>query len=134
MLQHTVRTTVVLLLVATLTSSCSGGINPLGFLKGSGTNVAANTQVGQNNYQTLGKSETYAPTVALRPNSKVDTVDQSTTESKVSTDKVDNITINEIPAWVILLLVLGWLLPSPQEISRGVWSLIRLRTKRENSK
>lgn len=112
-----------------LIGSCSG-INPLGFLKG-GTNVAANTQVGQNNYQTLGKSETYAPTVSLRPNSRVDTVDQSTTESKVSTDRVDSITINEIPAWVILLLILGWLLPSPQEISRGVWSLLR-RKRKEN--
>lgn len=124
----TARTTVAILLLM-LIGSCSG-INPLGFLKG-GTNVAANTQVGQNNYQTLGKSETYAPTVSLRPNSRVDTVDQSTTESKVSTDKVDSITINEIPAWVILLLILGWLLPSPQEISRGVWSLLR-RKRKEN--
>ena len=124
----TARTTVAILLLM-LIGSCSG-INPLGFLKG-GTNVAANTQVGQNNYQTLGKSETYAPTVSLRPNSKVDTVDQSTTESKVSTDRVDSITINEIPAWVILLLILGWLLPSPQEISRGVWSLLR-RKRKEN--
>lgn len=124
----TARTTVAILLLM-LIGSCSG-INPLGFLKG-GTNVAANTQVGQNNYQTLGKSETYAPTVSLRPNSRVDTVDQSTTESKVSTDRVDSITINEIPAWVILLLILGWLLPSPQEISRGVWSLLR-RKRKEN--
>lgn len=124
----TARTTVAILLLM-LIGSCSG-INPLGFLKG-GTNVAANTQVGQNNYQTLGKSETYAPTVSLRPNSRVDTVDQSTTESKVATDRVDSITINEIPAWVILLLILGWLLPSPQEISRGVWSLLR-RKRKEN--
>ena len=125
---RTVRTMVVLLLVANLASSCSG-INPLGFLKG-GTNVAANTQLGQNNYQTLGKSETYAPSVSLRPNSQVDTVDQSTTESQISTDKVDNITINEIPVWMILIfgLLCGFVIPSPPEIARGfvnLWRKIR---------
>ena len=100
-------------------------MNPLGFLTGGGTNVAANTQLGQNNYQTLGKTQTYSPTVSLRPNSRVDTIDQSQTETKVATDKVDNLTINEIPPWVILLLILGWLLPTPQEIIRIIVDLFR---------
>lgn len=118
------------LALVSMTASCSS-INPLGFLKG-GTNVAANTQVGQNNYQTLGKSETYAPSVSVRPNSRVDNIDQSQTETKLSTDKVDNVTINEIPPWVILLLVLGWLLPSPGEIGRGFSKLWQTRRKTQD--
>lgn len=37
--------------------------------------------------------------------------------------------IQNIPPWVLLLLVLGWLLPSPQEIWTGLMNLI-FRVKR----
>jgi hypothetical protein len=44
----------------------------------------------------------------------------------VNTEKVDSITINEIDPWILLLLVLGWLLPSPQEIWNGFLRMIRV--------
>jgi hypothetical protein len=46
----------------------------------------------------------------------------------VSSDEVHTVVINEVPAWVILLLILGWLLPSPQEIVRGFLKLFGRKT------
>jgi len=47
---------------------------------------------------------------------------------------VENININEIPPWVLILLVLGWLAPSPQEMGRGLLTLIAtLRGKKNGS-
>jgi hypothetical protein len=37
-----------------------------------------------------------------------------------------NISNQDIPVWVILLLILGWVLPSPQEIWRGFLKTITL--------
>lgn len=33
------------------------------------------------------------------------------------------VTIQEVPPWVVLLLILGWLLPSPNEIGRWITNL-----------
>lgn len=117
----------LLLLASMLTVSCSKG--PLSLLTGGGPNVAANVQAGKTNNQTIGTTNNVAPTVSLRPKSRVDRVDQSTTQTKVSSDEVHTVVINEVPAWVILLLILGWLLPSPQEISRGFLKLFRRNTQ-----
>ena len=112
-----------LLLVLMLMVSCSKG--PLSLLTGGGPNVAANIQAGQTNTQTLGTTNNIAPSVSIRPNARVDSIDQSMTDTKVATDKVDEITINETPPWIILLLILGWLLPTPQEIARSIVNLFR---------
>ena len=112
-----------LLLGLMLTASCSKG--PLSLLTGGGPNVAANTQIGKTNNQTIGTTNNVAPSVSLRPNARVDTIDQSITDSKVSTDKVESVTFNETPPWIILLLILGWLLPSPNEIARWIASLFK---------
>jgi len=101
---------------------------PLSLLTGGGPNVAANVQAGKTNSQTIGTTSNIAPTLSLRPNARVDRVDQSTTQTKVSSDEVDTVVINEVPAWVILLLILGWLLPSPQEITRGFLKLFGRKT------
>jgi len=115
----------LLLITLTLTSllaSCSGS-GPLSLLTGGGPNVAANVQAGKTNNQTLGTSESTEQVIKVETLEGV--VEQSNDENKVSTETVENININEIPAWVILLLILGWLLPSPSEIWRGFLSLIR---------
>lgn len=95
------------------------GKSPLSFLTGgSGTQVAANTQLGKQNNQTIGTStvkEFGNQTVtAERVNSN-----QAQT-NKVNANDVQTVVVNEVPAWVIFLLVVGWLLPSPGEISRVV--------------
>lgn len=109
--------TLLLLLVSsgTILTGCGTVGNPLKFLSGGGTNVAANTQVGKTNSQTLGTTNNIAPTVSVRPNARVDNIDQSNRTSIV----------NEVPVWVVLLLILGWLLPSPNEIGRWIRNLFR---------
>ena len=113
----------LLLLVLMLTVSCSKG--PLSLLTGGGPNVAANVQAGKTNSQTIGTTNNIAPTVSVRPNARVDTIDQSSSTSKVATETVETVVINEVPAWVILLLVIGWLLPTPNQIANSFLSLFR---------
>lgn len=110
------------LVLVSMTASCSS-INPLGFLTG-GTNVAANTQIGKTNTQTLGTTNN--TDAGIKTTGDVETINQDfDSGNKVATDRVDNLTINEIPVWVILLLILGWLLPTPTQIGQGFLSLFR---------
>ena len=89
----------LLLLALMLTASCS---KLPSLLTGGGPNVAANVQAGKTNTQTLGTTNNIAPTVSVRPNARVDSVDQS-----------NNTTNNtEIDPFMLLLLILGWLAPS----------------------
>jgi len=97
---------------------CSG---PLDLLKGS-TNVAANTQVGKTNIQTVGQTNLTEQSV-VRPQAR--DIRQTSDTNKVSAESVQTVVVNEIPAWVILLLILGWLLPSPGEIGRSLANIFR---------
>ena len=107
-------------LVLMLTVSCSSGA--LGILTGGGPNVAvaANTQAGKTNSQTIGTTNNISPSVS---DSQVDKVDQRVVTTRVASDKVDVVTINEIPPWLVIALVVWsvflWQLPSPSQI--GNW-------------
>lgn len=118
--------TSLLLLALMLTVSCSKG--PLSLLTGGGPNVAANVQAGKTNSQTIGTTNNISPSVSLRPKARVDTIDQSNTNTKVSSDRVETVVINEVPVWVVLLLILGWLLPSPQEITRVLLKVFKRKS------
>ena len=91
---------------------------PLNLLTGGGLpSVAANTQIGKENSQAVVSQTT-------RTEIKADsgsTVKQTT--SKISADSISKVTIQETPLWMVLLLILGWLLPSPSEIGRWVISI-----------
>ena len=89
-------------------SACSGGA--LSLLTGGGPNVAANTQVGKENYQGVTTNVITQP--ELRPEGPVDTAIQ------------DNSTNTNIPFWFLVLFALGWLAPSPQEMGRGFYNLL----------
>jgi len=97
--------------LVTSLSSCSQltSLIPLG----GGTNVAANTQIGKENTQTIGINNSTRP--VLRPEGPVDTVvqDNSTTKN------------TEIDPLLLLLLIVGWLAPSPSEMGRGILKLFR---------
>jgi hypothetical protein len=92
-----------------------GCLSPMSLLGGGGPNVAANVQAGAENNQTgaqvgdITKAETVYSGVA--PSGSVGSL---------------NISNQDIPVWVILLLILGWVLPSPQEIWRGFLKTITL--------
>ena len=113
-------------LVLSLTS-CSG-TSPLSLLTGGGPNVAANIQAGKTNSQTIGTTENYAPSVSIRPNSRVDSIDQSKTENTVGTS--ENVTINNVSPWMILFALIGWILPSPNEIARWFKGLFKRDAKK----
>jgi hypothetical protein len=103
-----VKVATILLVVLTGCSSL-----PLGMLGGSGTNVAANTQVGKENRQSVFAFDDRTE------------VGRDNISKEVEAGEIDNLNItNEsVPPWVILLLLLGWLLPTPSEIARWVYKL-----------
>jgi len=114
------------------------GCSSLGLIKAvmpgkSGTNVNANAQVGKENTQQV---------VGQQDNTKIEgenvNVSQKENDSSINTSKVDSLVQNNtnVPMWYLLLLVLGWLLPSPQEIWTGfVNSIERLiHGKKRNSR
>lgn len=100
--------------------SCSS-VAPF-LLPSGGTNVAANTQLGKNNTQTIGTTE------VKEQQTQVETVQgdvkQSSDENVVSTEKIDSFVLNQGPDfWYMVLLIVGWLLPSPGEIGRSILRL-----------
>ena len=99
---------------------------------GGGPSVNANTQAGKTNSQTIGTTNNTDQEVSVQ--TLEGNLNQSNDKNKVSTENVGNININEIPPWVLILLVLGWLAPSPQEMGRGLLTLIStLRRKNDGS-
>jgi hypothetical protein len=111
------------LLLASMLILSSCGTSPLSLLTGGGPNIAANTQAGKTNSQTIGKTENYSPSVSIRPNSRVDSIDQSRTENAVGTS--ENVTIHNVSPWMILFALLGWILPSPNEMARWFKGLFK---------
>ena len=108
-------------ILVALSISLLAGCSMLGAMipgMGGGTNVAANTQVGKENNQTgvvVGdaiKNDLSAVTELGKLNQA-----ETTIEAHGET------TIQNIPPWVLLLLILGWLLPSPKEIWDGLWNI-----------
>jgi hypothetical protein len=97
------------------------GASPLSLLTGGGPNVAANIQAGKTNSQTLGTTKIVEQ--------KTESGDIKSVDARVSAESVEKVTVNEVPPWVILLLVLGWLLPSPNEIGRFIRSLLKRNKK-----
>ncbi len=108
------RTLASILLVLLL----SGCVNPVSFLTGGGPNVAANVQAGQENNQSVvdTSSDVSGETV---------TIDNSQVKPSGYTESI-SVMNQDIPFWVILLLILGWVLPSPREIWRGFLKTITL--------
>jgi hypothetical protein len=104
----------VLLLVALLAlSGCGGG--PLSLLTGGGPNVAANVQAGKENTQ-------QAVAVQQKTEAGRDIIQKT---SPIEAENIEEVTIQQTPLWMLILLILGWLLPSPNEIARGIRGLFK---------
>lgn len=112
-------------LVIFLFLSACGGLNPLDFM-GSGVNTAANVQAGKTNNQTIGTTNITEQKL-VRPQAR--TIQQSSDTNRVRAESVETVVVNEVPTWVILLLILGWLLPSPGEIGRLITSVFKKPTQ-----
>ena len=114
-------------LVLTLLLSGCGLTSLLPFGGSGGPTVNSNAQIGAENRQSVVSVE--QTTSAGR--------DLVQTTKEVETGTVENldITNTNIPPWVILLLILGWLLPTPTEIGRSIMDFIlRLFGRKDNPK
>ncbi len=114
------------LVLVLLLSGC-GLTSLLPFGGSGGPTVNSNAQIGAENRQAAVSVE--QTTSAGR--------DIIQTTKEVETGKVENldITNTNIPPWVILLLILGWLLPTPTEIGRSITDFIlRLFGRKDNPK
>ena len=114
------------LVLTLLLSSC--GLTS--FIPTGGTNVAANTQLGKENKQAVVTYEEEETTSAGR--------DIITTEvlKEVEAGPVDTLKINNtnIPPWVLLVLLLGWVLPTPTQIGRAIYNLVSAPFRRKTLK
>jgi hypothetical protein len=116
-----------LILALTLVLFLGGCMSPLGLLSsfgggggGDGTTVNANTQVGkENNQSAIDQSRDISGENV--------NVNQSSGNFSIDGDAGNVKVLNQdIPMWMILLMVLGWMLPSPIEIWRGFLKTITL--------
>lgn len=105
-----------------LTLFLSGcGLSTLMSLGGSdGPTVNSNAQIGAENRQAVMSVEQTEEITAGR--------DVVTTEvlKEIETGMVGKLNIQNIPPWVMILLLLGWLLPTPTEMGRGMFNFVLL--------
>ena len=98
-----------LLVILTL-GACSPTSILTGLLTGGGLNAATNVQAGKTNTQAVVSQR--GPEVVLRPKSRVDSLDQSTT------------TNNELPPWIwisfIVLFIIGWTTDTPGTLIKNL--------------
>ena len=107
------------LILVLFLSGC--GLSTLGLLGGSdGPTVNSNAQIGKENRQSVMSVEQTEEVSAGRD------VIQTEIIKEVETGAVESLDIinTNIPPWVMLLLILGWLLPTPTEIGRGIMNFI----------
>lgn len=114
------RKSTTLLLISSLTlSGC--GLSALGlFGGGGGPTVNSNAQIGKENKQAVVTYEEEESNNAGRDIIKTEVV------KEVETDRVEKLTISNqnIPPWVLILLLLGWLLPTPSQMGKSLYNAV----------
>ena len=110
------------LVLILLLSSC--GLTSL--LPTGGTNVAANTQLGKENKQAVVTNEEETNNNAGR--------DIVTETKEVEAGPVEKLWISNqnIPPWVMILLLLGWLLPTPTQIGQSIANFVLALFRRKS--
>jgi len=107
------------LVLCFLLSGCGlMSLNPFG--SSDGPTVNSNAQIGAENRQSGVSVEQTEEATAGRDVIQTEVIKEVETGS---VGRLDIINTN-IPPWVMLLLLLGWLLPTPTEIGRGIMNFI----------
>lgn len=91
------------------------GLSTLGLLGGSGgPTVNSNAQIGAENRQSAVSIE------------ETTSAGRDIVTKELETGMVGKLNIQNIPPWVMILLLLGWLLPTPTEMGRGMLNFVLL--------
>jgi len=116
------------LILTLFLSGC--GLSTLMSLGGSGgPTVNSNAQIGKENRQSVLSVEQSEEVSAGRDVIQTEIIKEVETGSVGSLDIINT----NIPPWVMLLLILGWLLPTPTEIGRGIMNFILTLFGRKNN-
>ena len=116
------------LILTLFLSGC--GLSTLLSLGGSGgPTVNSNAQIGKENRQSVMSVEQSEEISAGRDVIQTEIIKEVETGSVGSLDIINT----NIPPWVMLLLILGWLLPTPTEIGRGIMNFILTLFGRKNN-
>jgi len=116
------------LILTLFLSGC--GLSTLMSLGGSGgPTVNSNAQIGKENRQSVMSVEQSEEVSAGRDVIQTEIIKEVETGSVGSLDIINT----NIPPWVVLLLILGWLLPTPTEIGRGIMNFILTLFGRKNN-
>jgi hypothetical protein len=113
------------LILCLVLSGC--GLSSLGLLGGGGgPTVNSNAQVGKENKQAVVTYEEEETNNAGR--------DIITETKEVEAGPVEKLLINNqnIPPWVMLLLILGWLLPTPTQIGQSIANFVLALFRRKS--
>lgn len=107
-----------------LLSGCAALTAATGSLLGRGVN--ANVQAGAENRQAVVSTEgqDLSPKLSFGLGSTVSGVTQTTEQSQTRAETIQTYNANP-PLWVWLLLVVGWMLPSPAEMARQIVGIFR---------
>lgn len=103
-----------------LVAAC--GSLPMKLLTGGGPNVAANTQVAKVANQTLGSSVATGDQkieMVQGHNNRVEQVQSQ--NNRIKTESVEKVVINETSPWIIVMLMIAWVLPTPQDIGNRIY-------------
>tara|TARA_R100001463_G_scaffold972_1_gene4268 strand:- start:161 stop:442 length:282 start_codon:yes stop_codon:yes gene_type:complete len=79
-----------------------------------GPTVNSNAQIGAENRQSAVSIE------------ETTSVGRDIITKEIETGMVGKLNIQNIPPWVMILLLLGWLLPTPTEMGRGMLNFVLL--------
>jgi hypothetical protein len=114
----------LILIASSFLSSCGlTALNP--FSSKGGPTVNANVLAGKENTQQVVAQQN-------RQDAGRDIV-TTEIEKEVEAERVENLQISNtnVPIWVILLLILGWLLPTPTQIGMAIGNLVKSIFKRK---
>lgn len=114
------KVALLMLVLGNLVTGCKG---PLSLLTGGGPNVAANVQAAKTATQTIG-STTVTGDQKIE-NSSGHMVQIQEQQTKLVAENVDKVTINETPIWMIAFLIIGWILPTPNQIAKSILGLFK---------
>ncbi|MFV1564453.1 MULTISPECIES: bacteriophage spanin2 family protein [unclassified Phaeobacter] len=111
-----------LLMLCVVLASCAKGAGIIAGAIAGGPNVAANVQAGRTNAQTIGQTTLQDQRI---DDTQARNIEQSSGDTQLRTERVETVILREDPpAWLLLVALIGWLLPTPQQIGAAFVSLV----------